>query len=323
MAISKQDGNIVVEIAAIRRVVLVVLATTCLIGGILFSSIALGSRIQISTASIVSIVIGLSGLVLTVYSRVDWLYKRVTGPPEVQDQESLSESFSLLCNDTRRQVLSHLDAKGSSMELGELAEAIASDRYDVSVKELSSDQRKRVYVSLYQTHLPRLQDGSAVEFDQARGIVQFSERGKDLLTRLELFTNKFAGRLNIDSPEELDSVFYAIRNIRRRYVLHHLAEAEEGTADLRGLSEQIAAWENDTDSDNLSSSQRKRVYVGLYQTHLDVLANEGFVNWDQDQGMVVLTDQGSIVAEYLSLIEGKQDFPLSDVPWARLRKAQE
>lgn len=54
----------------------------------------------------------------------------------------------------------------------ELAEDIAAWEHDTSVKQLTSDERQRVYIALYQTHLPKLDDYDAIEYDQDRGIVE-------------------------------------------------------------------------------------------------------------------------------------------------------
>jgi len=81
-----------------------------------------------------------------------------------------------------------------------------------------------------------------------------------------------------------DDLFDALSNSRRRQVIRRL---NEGAADLGTLAEEIAAVENDTTVPRLGSQQRKRVYISLYQAHLDQL---------EDVGIVVRDEQGQHVA---------------------------
>ncbi|UTF55456.1 DUF7344 domain-containing protein [Natronosalvus rutilus] len=103
-----------------------------------------------------------------------------------------------------------------------------------------------------------------------------------------------------DTDETLskDVIFELLKNRRRREVLAYLLEAEE-TVTLGELAEQIAAWENDTDINALSSDQRKRVYVALYQTHLPKMDDAGIVDYDQDRGLITLADNADLLVMYL------------------------
>ena len=96
----------------------------------------------------------------------------------------------------------------------------------------------------------------------------------------------------------LDETFDILRNQRRRDVLLYLVDTEDGTATLGDLAEHVAAKENEIEPDQLSSKQRKRVYIGLYQCHLPKLDESGVVEYDQDRGTVVL-DSDSQVFSYL------------------------
>lgn len=78
--------------------------------------------------------------------------------------------FELLKNHRRRNVLTHIRDHGETA-LGDLAEAIAAEENDTTVTDLSADERKRVYIGLYQTHLPKMDGAGVVEYDQNRGVV--------------------------------------------------------------------------------------------------------------------------------------------------------
>lgn len=95
-----------------------------------------------------------------------------------------------------------------------------------------------------------------------------------------------------------DVIFELLKNRRRREVLTYLLEAE-GTVTLGELAEQIAAWENDTTVNALSSDQRKRVYVALYQTHLPKMDDAGIIDYDQDRGLIELSDNADLLMMYL------------------------
>lgn len=98
---------------------------------------------------------------------------------------STDETFELLKNARRRAVIRYLLRHGGSAQLSELAEHIAAAENDISVHELSSDQRKRVYIGLYQCHLPKMDTLGVIEYDKNRGSVDLQESVTQLLPYLE------------------------------------------------------------------------------------------------------------------------------------------
>ena len=102
----------------------------------------------------------------------------------------------------------------------------------------------------------------------------------------------------------LDHVFEILKNRRRREVIHYLREHEQRVT-LSDLAEHIAALENDTDVTSITSSQRKRVYVGLYQCHLPKMADMDIVDFNQDRGVVEIGENADQLYEYLDS-EGDQ-----------------
>jgi DNA-binding transcriptional ArsR family regulator len=94
-----------------------------------------------------------------------------------------------------------------------------------------------------------------------------------------------------------DVAFDVLRNARRRYVLYFLRE--KSPRELGDLAERIAARENDTTVEGLSSKQRKSVYTALYQTHLPKLADAGVIEYDRDRGVVWLADAADQLDPYL------------------------
>jgi hypothetical protein len=98
---------------------------------------------------------------------------------QVADLE-LDQVFEILKNQRRRVVLRYLNEHEGPIDLGELAEHVAAVENDVSVSAISSDQRKRVYVGLYQCHLPKMDDMDIVSFNKNRGRISLGPNADKL-----------------------------------------------------------------------------------------------------------------------------------------------
>jgi hypothetical protein len=110
-------------------------------------------------------------------------------------------------------------------------------------------------------------------------------------------------------PLSRDLVFDVLKNRRRRYALHYMRHAD-GSVQLSELAEQVAAWENDITVDAITAAERKRVYTALYQSHLPKLDDAGIVDYNQNRGIVELSDAAEQLDVYLDLDAQP------DVPWA-------
>lgn len=97
-----------------------------------------------------------------------------------------------------------------------------------------------------------------------------------------------------------DDVFHLLQNQRRRRVLRCLRDAD-GTLAMSDVAEQVAAWEHDTTVDALTSTQRQRVYIALYQRHLPKLDDMDVVDYNQSRGLVTPRPRADRVIEYLDL----------------------
>jgi len=84
----------------------------------------------------------------------------------------------------------------------------------------------------------------------------------------------------------LDQTFELLKNRRRRAVLEYLREADEDVVSIGELAEYIAAVENDIDVEAVSSSQRKRAYVGLYQCHLPKMDDMDVIEFRKNRGEI-------------------------------------
>jgi len=107
------------------------------------------------------------------------------------------------------------------------------------------------------------------------------------------------GTTETESRLSLDDVFDLLKNRRRRLVLRYLVDADEPSS-LSELSAHVAAAENDKPVRALSTSERKRVYVGLYQGHLPRLDEADVVAFDAEDGTVTIGDTADQVLGYLN-----------------------
>ncbi|QHS18178.1 hypothetical protein GWK26_14005 [haloarchaeon 3A1-DGR] len=112
----------------------------------------------------------------------------VSEADEAPDDPALPKDtvFSMLSNRRRRRVIEHLStAEDGQMTIRDLSEVIAAEENDVSRREVTYKQRKRVYTSLYQIHLPTLDDNGIVEYEKRSGVVELAPTAKDCTVYLE------------------------------------------------------------------------------------------------------------------------------------------
>lgn len=95
-----------------------------------------------------------------------------------KERDTLSQDtiFSILSSPRRRYVLYYLRSVDEPVVLNDLADKVASWEYDKPVEDLTDQERKRVYVSLYQTHVPKLESVGLVEHDDETGEVSVTNR---------------------------------------------------------------------------------------------------------------------------------------------------
>jgi hypothetical protein len=103
-----------------------------------------------------------------------------------------------------------------------------------------------------------------------------------------------------NEPPELssDDIFHILQTNRRRDTIRYLLE-QDGPVKMRDIAEYVAARENDTTVAELSSNERQRVYIPLYQSHLPKLDEEGVIEYNQPRGIVESTEQLAIFEPYI------------------------
>jgi hypothetical protein len=79
---------------------------------------------------------------------------------------SFEDLFDVLSHHRRRYVVECLIRYGSPMTLPDLADECVMMEHQRAVDSVPAETVKRMYMSLYHTHIPKLVDSDAVEYDQ-------------------------------------------------------------------------------------------------------------------------------------------------------------
>lgn len=95
-----------------------------------------------------------------------------------------NDLFHILRNQRRRFALHHLKHRENAVDVGDLATQIAAWENEVSVEQVTSKQRRRVYNALQQTHVPELEETGLVEVDRRE--VELTDRVEELDIYLEV-----------------------------------------------------------------------------------------------------------------------------------------
>ncbi|WP_246999170.1 DUF7344 domain-containing protein [Halosolutus gelatinilyticus] len=114
---------------------------------------------------------------------------------DLDEPLSKGDVFEVLRNQRRRYVLQFLKQDGRPVELGDLAQQIAAWEYETTLDGVTAEQRKRVYTTLQQTHLPKMDEVGILTFDSDNGIIEPTDRTRDISIYLEIVPGReFAWR---------------------------------------------------------------------------------------------------------------------------------
>lgn len=122
-------------------------------------------------------------------------------------------------------------------------------------------------------------------------------------------TEESTSEQSSDTPDlAADEVFHLLQNARRRVVLRYVfAHEGEGPFEMRDIAEYVAAWENDTTLQQLTSDERQRAYISLYQCHLPKLDDKGIIDYNQSRGVVEPTDAVEQFRPYIDVEADRDD----------------
>lgn len=85
-----------------------------------------------------------------------------------------STLHDLLASERRRHVLDCLCEHGPTT-LPDLAEVVAEREHDDPLPQVPEDAVLTTYLSLYHTHVPKLEDGGVASYDQDRDVVALAD----------------------------------------------------------------------------------------------------------------------------------------------------
>jgi len=106
------------------------------------------------------------------------------------DASRQNELFDLLANRRRRCVIHALRTTEEAVDLGTVSELVAARENGGVVADVSHEERKSVYTSLQQHHLPKMDDWGVIQFDKERGIVAPTEAFTDARIHLEVLQGR-------------------------------------------------------------------------------------------------------------------------------------
>lgn len=116
------------------------------------------------------------------------------------EPEALSpdDIFHILQTNRRRDAISYLLDREGPVKMSDIAEHVSAKEHETTVRELTSTQRQRVYIPLYQSHLPKLDEKGVIDYNKPRGIVRPTER-------IEMFRPYLEAAESNGGPDQEDS----------------------------------------------------------------------------------------------------------------------
>ncbi|MFB6164493.1 MAG: hypothetical protein ABEJ31_04985 [Haloarculaceae archaeon] len=95
-----------------------------------------------------------------------------------------SQIHDILRNDRRRLAIKCLREQGGRLSVRELSEQVATR--ETGESPAPRDKRRSVYVSLHQTHLPKLDELGIVEYDTDEKAVDLCDRATEITTYMDV-----------------------------------------------------------------------------------------------------------------------------------------
>lgn len=94
-----------------------------------------------------------------------------------REAREVTTLFELLSNPRRRTILQAFHEHGDDIEdIHELVDLVAAAEANTPIEQPTDKQKKRIYISLYQTHMPKLADAGVIHYDPDTGTVDPTPR---------------------------------------------------------------------------------------------------------------------------------------------------
>lgn len=110
--------------------------------------------------------------------------------------DDLNDAFLLLANSRRRAILKAVTTSEGSVTAGRLAELIAAEEDGIPPDSVTGQPRKRVYISLTQTHLPTLEEAGAIVWNRDTHEVAEGSDARRYDDAMTAFVSEWTGRDN-------------------------------------------------------------------------------------------------------------------------------
>jgi len=95
---------------------------------------------------------------------------------EVRMVDDEDMRFKLLSSSRRRSILGMLHEVGGSIDIKDLTDRLTASESGKSVDELTTQERKRVYTSFYQNHLPLLEKAGVVDYEHDTRTIRLTDQ---------------------------------------------------------------------------------------------------------------------------------------------------
>ncbi|MFB6360162.1 MAG: hypothetical protein ABEH59_02460 [Halobacteriales archaeon] len=99
---------------------------------------------------------------------------------------SNDDLYEMLADKRRRYAIHYLKQRQEPVSVRELAEQVAAWENAKSVDALRSQERKRVYIALYQSHLPSMDEAGLIHYDEDASTAELADMFDDLKIYLEI-----------------------------------------------------------------------------------------------------------------------------------------
>lgn len=93
---------------------------------------------------------------------------------------TVDRAFDVLSNQRRRYAIHSLQQHDKPMELADVADDIAVYENEAESTDIPNEEVKRIYTSLYHSHIPKLVNAGIAEIDQDRNTIALAENADQL-----------------------------------------------------------------------------------------------------------------------------------------------
>ena len=121
---------------------------------------------------------------------------------DMQRDEPLGDMLDVVANERRRNIIRYLRfvKPGETIDVSDLAQTIAGLEESVHPPDVDRKARRRVYVALIQTHLPRMDKSEVIDYRKSRKTVardlRWSEADEILVKIADTYAASRGGELD-------------------------------------------------------------------------------------------------------------------------------